>query len=100
MLTMWFAKDGVCPKSQSGPRISITMEEAKVIIELRQAIFVGNDAPSINPNKPNHSLKNVILEIESSTEVGLLFPDVGFYVVAGLAPEEALSALSAFRGQT
>lgn len=99
MLTMWFAKNGTRPNSQSGPGISITTEEAKVIVGLHPARFEGSDAPNINPNKPSHSLKNVVLEIESSAEVSSLLPEVGFYVVANLTPEEAQRALNALRGR-
>jgi len=78
----------------------ITTEEVQVIVGLRQAKFVGKDAPSINPDKPSHSLKNVVLEIEESTEVNPLLPEVGFYVVADLTPEEAQHALNIHRGQS
>ena len=99
MPTMWFAKDGPRPNSQSGPGISITTEEAQVIVGSYQAIFVGSIAPSINQNKPTHSLKNVVLEIESSTEVSSLFPKVGYYVVADLTPVESQRVLDGLRGQ-
>ncbi|HAP38971.1 MAG TPA: hypothetical protein DCQ94_04340 [Nitrospira sp.] len=100
MATMWFAKDGSRPYSQSGSGMPITTEEVQVIVGLRQAKFVGKDAPSINPDKPSHSLKNVVLEIEESTEVNPLLPEVGFYVVADLTPEEAQHALNIHRGQS
>lgn len=100
MTTMWFAKDGSRPNSQSGLGIPITTEEVQVIVGLRQAKFVGKDAPSINPERPLHSLKNVVLEIEASSEVSSLLPEVGFYVVADLTPEEAQYALNINRGQS
>lgn len=100
MATMWFAKDGSRPNSQSGPGVPITAAEAQVIVGLRRAKFVGKDAPSINTDRPSHSLKNVVLEIEESTEVSSLLPEVGFYVVGDLTPEEAQHALSIHRGQS
>lgn len=99
MPTMWFAKDGSRPNSQSGPGISITTEEARVIIGSHEAKFVGSIAPSINQNKPTHSLKNVVLEIESNTEVSSLLPEVGYYVVADLRPVESQRVLDGLRGQ-
>ena len=100
MTTMWFATDGSRPNSQSGPGIPITTEEVQVIAGLRQAKFVGKDAPSINPDRPSHSLKNVVLEIEANAEVISLLPEVGFYVVANLTPEEAQHALDIHRGRS
>ena len=99
MPTMWFAKDGSRPNSQSGPGISITTEEALVIVGLHRAIFAGNEAPNINPNQPSHSLKNVVLEVESSSEISSLLPKAGFYVVAELTPMEAQRRLNTHRGQ-
>ena len=100
MATMWFAKDGSRPNSQSGSGMPVTTEEFQAIVGLRQARFVGKDAPSINPDRPSHSLKNVVLEIEDGTEVNSLLPEVGFYVVADLTPEEAQHALNTHRGQS
>lgn len=97
MLTMWFVKDGSRPNSQSGPGIPITAEEAQLIMGLHRAIHVGKEAPSINPNKPSYSLKNVVFEIESGSEVASLLPEAGFYIVADLTPEEAQLALDAHR---
>ena len=98
MPTMWFAQGGSRPNSQSGPGIPITREEAQVIVGLHQAIFVGKDAPSIHLSKPSHSLKNVMLEIDTSTEISSLLPEIGFYVVADLTPEQAQRALNTHRG--
>ncbi len=100
MTTMWFAKNGSRPNSQSGPGIPITTQEVRVIVGMRRAKFVGKDAPSINPDRPSHSLKNVVLEVEEIAEVNSLLPEVGFYVVADLTPEEAQHALSVRRDQS
>ncbi len=100
MTTMWFAKDGSRPNSQSGSGIPITTKEIRAIVGLRRAKFVGKDAPSINPDRPSHSLKNVVMEIEKSAEVNSLLPEVGFYVIADLTPEEAQHALNIHRGQS
>jgi len=100
MTTMWFAKNGSRPNSQSGPGIPITTQEVRVIVGMRRAKFVGKDAPSINPDRPSHSLKNVVLEVEQIAEVNSLLPEVGFYVVTDLTPEEAQHALSVRRDQS
>lgn len=100
MATMWFAKDGSRPNTQSGPGITITPEGVRVIVGLRRTRFVGRDAPSINPDRPSHSLRNVVLEIDEGAEVNSLLPEVGFYVIADLTPEEAQHALSIHRGQS
>jgi hypothetical protein len=97
---MWFAKNGSRPNSQSGPGIPITTQEVRVIVGMRRAKFVGKDAPSINPDRPSHSLKNVVLEVEQIAEVNSLLPEVGFYVVTDLTPEEAQHALSVRRDQS
>ncbi len=96
---MWFAKDGPRPHSQSGPGLAITTVEAQAIVGTHQSNFVGRDAPSFNRGVPSNSLKNVVIEIESSDEVCSLFPKVGFYFVADLTPAESQSKLSALRGQ-
>lgn len=100
MAKIWFSKDGSRPYNQSGPGIQVTSEEAQAIVGLRQAIFAGKDAPSINPDKPSHSLKNVVLEIEDSAEVSAILPKVGFYLISGISPKEAQHALNIQRKQT
>lgn len=94
---MWFAKDGARPHSQSGPGIEITAAEAHSITSSHQAKFVGTEAPSFNPGNPSNSTKNVVIEIESSTQVCSFFPKVGFYFVVDLKPAEAERTLNALR---
>lgn len=53
MPTLWFAKDGPRPNSQSGPGVSITFDEAEAIIGSRQAIFAGVDAPVSTQTGPH-----------------------------------------------
>lgn len=100
MPTMWFAKDGPRPQSQRVPGIPITSAEVQVVVGAREAKFVGTEPPSVNPEQPSHSLKNVVLEIEEISDVSSLLPKVGFYFVVGLAPSEAERLLNAHRGQS
>jgi hypothetical protein len=98
MPTMWFAKDGPRPHSQRGSGIPLTSAEAQAVVGAREAKFVGTEPPSINPEQPSHSLKNVVLEVEATSDVSPLLPKVGFYFVVGLAPSEAERLLNAHRG--
>lgn len=97
MPTMWFAKDGLRPHSQSGPGIAVTSEEVTVIVAGHAVHFIGLEAPSINPDQPSHSLKNVVLEVEEQSDASALLPEVGFYLVPGLLPSKAQSRLDASR---
>ncbi len=99
MPTMWFAKDGPRPQSQHGSGILITAAEAQAVVGVREVKFVGAEPPSVNPEQPSQSLKNVVLEVEQSSDVSPLMPKVGFYFVVGLAPSEAERLLTTHRGQ-
>lgn len=99
MPTIWFAKDGPRPDSQAGSGMQINNQEAQVIVAKRQAMFVGTEAPSINPETPSYSQRNVVLEVESGEEVCSSLPKVGFYLVAGLSPSEAQRMLTEYRGR-
>ncbi|WP_157639640.1 hypothetical protein [Burkholderia ubonensis] len=99
MPTMWFAKDGPRPNSQSGPGVSITFEEAEAIIGSRQAIFAGVDAPSINADRPSHAIKNVVLEVEPDEGASARLSETGFYVIAGILPSEAERVLESQRNR-
>ncbi|MDH0431856.1 hypothetical protein N7366_00760 [Aeromonas caviae] len=92
-IMMWFAKDGPRPHSQKGPGMSITSEEVQDIVGTREVEFVGAEPPSINPEHPSDSLKNVVLEIEEASDVSPLLPKVGFYFVVGLTPSAAENSL-------
>ena len=97
MPIMWFATDGPRPNSQSGPGVPITVSEVAVILGSHKTIYAGSEAPSINAEQPSESLKNVVIEVESNTEVCSQLPKIGFYVVIGLRPTTAKSALDRFR---
>ncbi len=97
MLIMWFAKDGLRPESQSGPGIDISNAESEIIIGGRALIFSGEEAPSINPEQPSYSVKNVIIEVRKKSECSAQLSKVGFYVISGLSPSEAAVILSTCR---
>lgn len=98
MPVMWFATDGPRPTSQTGPGISVTTQEVQRIVGKNKFVFVGEVAPSINSVHPSNSLKNVVLEVEDSSEISSLLPRIGFYIVADLHPLEAQNTLKAIRG--
>ncbi len=98
MPTMWFAKDGPRPCSQSGSGIQISNQEVLLIVAKHQAIFAGTEAPSINPITPSYSERNVVLEVEFGEEASPSLPKVGFYLVVGLSPSEAQRILTEYRG--
>ncbi len=97
MPTMWFAKDGKRPDTQSGPGIPITTQEIQTVFGMYQIIYKGKEAPSINPEHPSHSKKNIVIEVELSNEISSLIPEIGFYVVLGLSPTEADYQLNTHR---
>ncbi|MCA8458089.1 hypothetical protein LGN04_29775 [Burkholderia multivorans] len=100
MPTMWFAKDGPRPNSQSGPGVPITFDEAEEIIGSRQAIFAGVEAPSINADRPSHAIKNVVLEVEPDEGASSHLSETGFYVIAGISPSEAERLLESHRNNS
>lgn len=96
MATLWFSKDGPRPHTQSGPGIPISLSEAEAIFT-EQVRYCGLEPPSINPNTPSHSVKNVVLEITEVDGSSKDFPKVGFYWLVGLTPTVAEIRLHAHR---
>jgi hypothetical protein len=78
MPTMWFAKDGRRPHTQSGPGTSITHNEVSVLFSEHEIKYVGRDAPNINPEAPSAWPVNVVLELESSESPSALLPALAF----------------------
>ena len=98
MPVMWFAKDGPRPDSQSGPGCPISKDETRALVGVREAKFVGAEPPSVNSDRPSRDIKNVILEVESPSDICDVLPKVGFYFVLGLKPHEAEQILASLRG--
>jgi hypothetical protein len=98
MPTMWLVKDGRRPHSQTGPGTSVTFDEVAAIFGSHQMHYAGPEAPSINADKPSHSIKNVVLEVEENEGVSSLLPKQGFYLVVGSSPDSAERDLHAHRG--
>ena len=86
MPVMWFAKDGPRPNSQSEPGATISIDEARAIVGVQEAKFVGSKLPSINSERPSWEAKNVIIEVEAPSNFSDLLPSVGCYFVLGLKP--------------
>mgnify|MGYP003392595055 FL=1 len=99
MPVMWFAKDGPRPNSQSEPGATISIDEARAIVGVQEAKFVGSEPPSINSERPSWEAKNVIVEVESPSNCSDLLPNVGYYLVLGLKPQEAERILRSLRGE-
>jgi hypothetical protein len=92
MATIWFSRDGSRLDTQRAPGIDVSMGEILAVFEPAALCFVGAEAPSINPGRPSHFERNVVLEI-SALEGGELYA-TGFYLVVGVEPEEAMRKLS------
>ena len=97
MPKMWFARDGKRPETQSGSAIEISFAEAEIIASNGEIKFVGAEAPSINPDQPSESLKNVVIEVESEEGSHPSFLKTGFYLIAGVKPKVAESKLNEMR---
>jgi len=97
MATMWFARDGRRPESQSSPGTTLSMAEVHAVFGKSDLRYCGTEAPSINPEKPSHSERNVVLETEAEDGVSDLLPQAGFYYVVGLSPNDAKERLAAYR---
>lgn len=99
MATLWFARDGKRPGTQSGPGIVLSTAEANVIFAGCPCRYCGLEAPGINPNKPSQSIKNVVLEIEPEDDRLGRFKKVGFYWMVGDSPDEVEHRLHAHRAR-
>jgi len=91
------SKDGPRPHSQSGPGTHITLDEAQLLFGSADLRFVGSEPPSINSDRPSHSVKNVIVAVEDNEGSSALFPEAGFYFVVDMRPPEVESKLHAYR---
>jgi hypothetical protein len=100
MAIMWFAKDGKRPHTQSDPGIDISLGEIHAIFGKESLRYVGTEPPSINPDAPSHSEKNVVLEIDTDDGASDLLPQYGFYLVVGVRPEDAKARLHIHRQST
>lgn len=96
MATLWFSKDGRRPHTQSGQGVSISLPEAEAILT-EQARYCGQEPPSINPDTPSRSIKNVVLEITVADGTSTHFPRAGFYWLVGLEPGVAEARLNVRR---
>ena len=97
MPTIYFARDGRRPNTQEGPGIQATFPEVAEILRGYELIHVGDEAPSINPDSPSHSVKNVVVHVEPEEGVSDQFPNLGFYIVRGVSPEQVTQALEKMR---
>ena len=99
MAIMWFSKDGARPYTQRGPGTEISLSEIHAIFDSNRLHYAGTEAPSINPDSPSHSEKNVVLQIGDADGSSNLLPQTGFYVVVGVRPFDAESKLRAYRAK-
>ena len=97
MPTMWFAKNGRRPDTQEGPGIEISHEELETISRGYEVRFVSLDAPNINPELPPQDFVNVVVELEDQEPRSSKMYKTGFYLVVGLKPSTARSALGSVR---
>lgn len=97
MALMWFSKDGLRPHTQRGPGTQLSVDEITSIFPKEHLRYAGTEAPSINPDKPSHSERNVVLELQEEDHVHPRLPERGFYLVVGLRPWQAEERLRTLR---
>lgn len=97
MATMWYSKDGCRPHTQRGPGTELTLEEISTLFAKEELRYCGTDAPSINPETPSHSEKNVVVEIDEEDGFNQRMPKAGFYLVVGVRPAVAAQMLQEHR---
>lgn len=97
MAIMWYSKDGSRTHSQRVPGTDLTLDEIGVIFAKEELRYAGTEAPSINPDKPSHSEKNVIVEIDAEDGFNERMPKAGFYLVVGIRPRDAEQRLQDHR---
>lgn len=97
MATMFFSKDGPRPDSQRGPGIELTLAEIEAIFAKEHLRYLGEHPPTINQDRPSHSLKNVVLFVEEEDGSSPRLANSGFYLVMGLRPDVAEERLSEYR---
>jgi hypothetical protein len=97
MAIMWHSKDGRRPHTQRGPGTDLTLDEISAIFAKEELRYCGTEAPSINPNTPSHSEKNVVVEIDEEDGVNARMPKAGFYLVVGVRPTDAQQRLQNHR---
>ena len=97
MAIMWFSRDGSRPHTQRGPGTDISLEEIHAVFGSERLHFAGLEAPSVNPDRPSHSEKNVVLEIDEEDGFSDLLPQAGCYLVVGVRPRDAEARLHAHR---
>lgn len=93
MAIMWYSKDGRRPHTQRGPGTDLTLDEISAIFANDELRYCGVEAPSINPNKPSHSEKNVVLEIDEDDGFNERMPEAGYYLVVSVRPGDAQQRL-------
>lgn len=99
MPKIWSAKDGPRPYSQSGPGIPASHDEVEAIFSGYELVYHGLEPESINRERPTKWPVNVLVELEESESCTALLPQVGFYQVLGMRPEEAERALDECRSK-
>jgi hypothetical protein len=97
MAIMWYSKDGSRPHTQRGPGTDLTLEEIGAVFAKEELRYAGTEAPSINPDTPSHSEKNVVVEIDEEDGFNERMPKPGFYLVVGVRPMDAEQRLQDHR---
>ncbi len=97
MAIMWFSKDGLRPHTQRGPGTDLSLDEIHAVFRKNELRYVGTEAPSINPDTPSYSEKNVVLEIDEQDGFSERLPKAGFYLAIGVRPSDANDRLQAHR---
>lgn len=99
MATMFFSKDGPRPDNQRGPGIELTLAEIEAIFSKEYLRYLGDHPPTINQDRPSHSLKNVVLLVDHEDGTSPKLAKSGFYLVMGLRPQEAEDRLREHRSR-
>lgn len=99
MAIMWYSTDGPRPHTQRGPGIRLTLAELSAIFAKDELCYVGTEAPSINPDTPSHSVKNVVVELDEGDSFNKRMPKAGFYLVIGVRPNDTDKRLQEYQAK-
>lgn len=93
MPTIWFARDGARPHTQSGNGITVTTAEAEEILSNQEVNYLGTEAPNIRPSTTSKYATNVVIQLEADEPTSKLLPQAGFYLAPNLTPEHVEQAI-------
>lgn len=97
MAVIYYVKDGPRPQnSDLGREVPLPVIESRV--QGQRVQYLGVTPPELNKGNPSAYYRHVVVEVESSESLGLIFNQVGFFLLLDLLPDHAQQML--FHGQS